>query len=127
MTGDPKTSAATQAELWRLAEEAIPKGRAGDFNQAMMELGALVCDSAAPKWGGCPVSTLCEARILGDPTAYPQFVGVKKWLDVEDVSVAIRNAQGEVLIVQRPPELALWGGLWELLPPVDRVLEVDYR
>ena len=114
VTGDPKTSAATQSELWRLAEEAIPKGRAGDFNQAMMELGALVCEPGAPKCGTCPVSAGCKARSLGDPTLFPQFVNVKKWLDVEDVSVAIRNGAGEVLLVQRPPELSLWGGLWEM-------------
>ena len=112
--GDPKTSASTQAELWRLAEDAIPQGRAGDFNQAMMELGALVCSSAAPRCASCPVAGRCRARALGEPTAYPQFVGVKKWLDIEDVSVAVRDAGGRVLIVQRPPELALWGGLWEL-------------
>ncbi len=114
VTGDPKTSAQTQAELWRFAEEAIPKGRAGDFNQAMMELGALICESAAPKCSSCPVSAKCRARELGDPTAYPQFQGVKKWLDVEDVSVAVRNAERHVLLVQRSPELPLWGGLWEL-------------
>jgi len=114
VTGDPKTSAATQAKLWELAGEAIPTGRAGDFNQAMMELGALICASGAPKCGTCPVSDHCTAKRLGDPTAYPQFTGVKKWLDVEDVSVAVRNSAREVLLVQRPPELALWGGLWEL-------------
>ncbi len=114
VAGDPKTSASVQATLWRLAEEAIPKGRAGDFNQAMMELGALVCEAGAPRCGSCPVSAECRARGLGDPTAYPQFAGVKKWLDVEDVSVAVRNPGGQVLIVQRSPELSLWGGLWEL-------------
>ena len=91
VAGDPKTSTKTQAELWRLAEEAIPKGRAGDFNQALMELGALICEPAAPRCASCPVHDLCEARRLGEPTAYPQFEGVKKWLDVEDVSVAVRN------------------------------------
>jgi A/G-specific adenine glycosylase len=117
--GDPKTSTHTQAELWRLAEEAIPKGRAGDFNQAMMELGALICEAGAPKCGSCPVSAECRARLLGEPTAYPQFVGVKKWLDVEDVSVAVRNPARQVLLVQRSPDLPLWGGLWEL-PRVTR-------
>ena len=114
VVGDPKTSASVQAELWRLAEEAIPKGRAGDFNQAMMELGALVCEPGAPKCGSCPVRAECKARALGDPTAFPQYTGVKKWLDVEDVSVAVRNPAGEVLLVQRSPDLSLWGGLWEL-------------
>lgn len=114
VTGDPKTSSATQAELWRLAAEIIPKGQAGDFNQAMMELGALVCSAAAPRCAGCPVESLCAAKGLGEPTSYPQFHGVKKWLDVEDVSVAVQDGQGRLLLVQRPPEASLWGGLWEL-------------
>ena len=114
VTGDPKTSSVTQAELWRLAAEIIPSGRAGDFNQAMMELGALVCSAAAPRCASCPIETLCAAKELGEPTAYPQFQGVKKWLDVEDVSVAVRDTQGRILLVQRPPTASLWGGLWEL-------------
>ncbi|MGI4790308.1 MAG: A/G-specific adenine glycosylase [Janthinobacterium lividum] len=121
VTGDPKISTQTQNELWRLAEEAIPTGRAGDFNQAMMELGALVCETGAPKCGTCPVSADCRARTLGDPTAFPQFSGVKKWVDVDDVSIALRSASspGQVLIVQRSPDLPLWGGLWEM-PRVTR-------
>jgi A/G-specific adenine glycosylase len=116
VTGDPKTSSVTQAQLWRLAEEAIPSGRAGDFNQALMELGALVCEAGAPKCGTCPVAAECRAKALGEPTAYPQFSNVKKWLDVEDVSVALRcpTRPKETLIVQRSPDLPLWGGLWEL-------------
>ena len=79
-----------------------------------MELGALVCEAGAPRCGTCPVAEHCAAKRLGDPTSYPQFTGVKRWLDVEDVSVAIRNPALEVLLVQRSPDLALWGGLWEL-------------
>ena len=122
VTGDPKTSTATQAALWRLAEDAIPPGRAGDFNQAMMELGALVCGAAAPRCTSCPVEGLCAAKGLGEPTVFPQFQSVKKWLDVEDVSVAVRDAQGRVLLTQRSPQASLWGGLWEL-PRVTRQLD----
>ncbi len=116
VTGDPKTSTQTQTELWRLAEEAIPSGRAGDFNQALMELGALVCEAGAPKCGTCPVHAGCRAKEMGEPTAFPQFSSVKKWTDVEDVSVALRDPKrsGETLIVQRSPDLPLWGGLWEM-------------
>ena len=114
VAGDPKTSTATQAVLWRLAEDVIPPGHAGDFNQAMMELGALVCGAAAPRCSVCPVRSVCRAKAEGEPTAFPQFQGVKKWLDVEDVSVALRDGRRRVLIVQRPPEASLWGGLWEL-------------
>lgn len=119
VTGDPKTSAATQKKLWRLAEEALPAGRAGEFNEALMELGALVCEAGAPRCGTCPVSEMCSAKQRGDPTSYPQFSGTKKWLDVEDVSVAVRNSAQGVLLVQRSPDLPLWGGLWEM-PRVTR-------
>lgn len=114
VAGDPKTAKATQDALWTLAEALIPKGQAGEFNQAMMELGALVCSAAAPKCGSCPVEALCTARAEGDPTAFPQFASVKKWLEVEEVSVAVRDEQRRVLLVQRSPELSLWGGLWEM-------------
>lgn len=114
VTGDPKTSSATQKELWGLAEDAIPTGNASDFNQAMMELGALVCVSAAPKCGACPVESLCAARASGDPTGWPQFSGVKKWLDVEEAAVAVRDGAGRVLLTQRSLAASLWGGLWEM-------------
>ena len=114
VAGDPKTSTVTQAELWRIAQDVIPSGSAGDFNQAMMELGALICSMAAPKCAACPIEALCRAKAEGDPTAFPQFQGVKKWLDIEDVSVALRDSQRRVLIVQRSPKASLWGGLWEL-------------
>jgi A/G-specific adenine glycosylase len=114
VTGDPKTSSATQATLWSLAQEVIPTGQAADFNQAMMELGALVCGAAAPKCATCPVEAVCTAKAEGEPTEFPQFQGVKKWLDVEDVSTAVWDGDGRILIVQRPPTASLWGGLWEL-------------
>lgn len=112
--GDPKTDRRTQDALWKLAEAAIPKGAARDFNQALMELGALVCGAAAPKCGSCPVTEFCAARAEGDPTAFPRFATTKKWLEVEEVSVAVRDAEQRVLIVQRSPALSLWGGLWEM-------------
>ena len=114
VAGDPKVSTAVQAQLWTLAEQLIPPGQARDFNQAMMELGALVCVPAAPKCAACPISSLCAAYELGEPTAFPQFTQAKKWLDIEDVSVAVRDREGRVLLTQRSPALPLWGGLWEL-------------
>lgn len=112
--GDPKTERRTQSALWELAGAAIPTGQARDFNQALMELGALICAPAAPKCSICPVAEFCAARAEGDPTAFPQFASTKKWLEVEEVSVAVRNSEQHVLIVQRSPALSLWGGLWEM-------------
>src|SRR5437764_9937338 len=47
--------------LWRAAEEVLPRKRVGEFNQALMELGALVCTPQAPRCGGCPLRTKCRA------------------------------------------------------------------
>ena len=67
--GDPK-SATVQAALWETAARLIPPGRAGDFNQAMMELGALVC-IPKPKCAVCPVRDVCGAFATGEPEKLP--------------------------------------------------------
>lgn len=109
--GDPKSSA-TQARLWELAESLIPAGQARDFNQGMMELGALVC-TPAPRCPACPVQSLCAAYRSGDPAALPEFSPRRAFTRQTDVSAVIRHpADGRLLLVQRPAE-GLWGGLWE--------------
>src|SRR4051794_17880307 len=60
VTADPQDKQ-TQALLWRRAEEIMPKSRPGDFNSAMMELGALVCTPRSPQCLLCPVREHCEA------------------------------------------------------------------
>jgi len=118
--GDPKTSTLTQRAIWKYAAELIPSGHASDFNQAMMELGALVCDSVDPRCGGCPLQSACGAYAGGDPVRYPQFVKKDRWTQLDDVAVAVRNRRGEIVLAKRPASASLWGGLWEL-PRVTRV------
>src|SRR5205823_461916 len=61
---DPRTPA-VQRWLWETAEALLPRRHAGDFNQALMELGALVCTPAAPDCAACPLARHCVARQLG--------------------------------------------------------------
>jgi A/G-specific adenine glycosylase len=112
MHGDPKTSSALQKQLWSIAEASIPPGNARDYNQALMELGALVCSPSAPACGRCPLSTICVARRTGDPTMFPEFAETKKWLKVVHCASYVQ-LDNKCLIVQRPLD-QLWGGLWEL-------------
>jgi A/G-specific adenine glycosylase len=70
MGGDPRRAPGAD-RLWRLAAALVPPGAPGDFNQALMELGATVCTPRAPRCGDCPVAALCRARAAGDPEAYP--------------------------------------------------------
>jgi len=103
---------ATQKQLWQLAIADIPDGQARDFNQAMMELGALICLPAAPRCDACPVRCACAASATGDPTALPVRSRKTRWISVVDCGVVIEH--GDRIIIVRRPENGLWGGLWEV-------------
>ncbi len=77
-----------------------------------MELGALICEPADPKCEQCPLLADCVAGNTPDPSALPEFPPGRATIAVTHSSAVIRNAVGEVLIVQRPMH-GLWGGLWE--------------
>ena len=70
--GDPRAGEANR-ELWRAAEEILPKRSVSEFNQALMELGALVCTSTNPRCLVCPVGAHCEARALGLAEELPEL------------------------------------------------------
>lgn len=110
--GDPKGNEA-QATLWRLATDLIPTGDAGTFNQAMMELGALVCGTP-PKCENCPVQSECYAFDTGAPSALPEFAPKPEFTTQTDVSAVITDDAERLLLIQRPLDAGLWAGLWEL-------------
>lgn len=94
------------------ARQLLPGGRAGDFNQAMMELGALICLPQNPKCSQCPVNFFCQAyQQMEDPSVLPTRIPPKQKPHY-DVVVAIIWHDGKILIDQRP-ENGLLGGLWE--------------
>jgi A/G-specific adenine glycosylase len=64
---EQRGSAARARRLWSLAERVLPRGRAGDWNQALMDLGATICVARGPRCPVCPVSSLCRSR--GDTRA----------------------------------------------------------
>ncbi len=99
-----------EKKLWEIADSLVPAGRAGDYNQALMDLGATLCAPRAPRCDICPLRSLCTARQLGvqlerpvtRPRApIPQRVG----------AVGVIRKPGRVLIAQRPAHKLL-GGLW---------------
>lgn len=99
-------------ELWREAA-ALAAGRSpGDLNQALMELGALVCTPRAPRCTECPVASGCVARREGDPEALPVRAPRSAPLAARAVAALVLR-RGRALLVRRPPG-GLLGGLWEL-------------
>ena len=110
----------------RLAERLQPeieKCRVpGDFNQAMMELGALVCTPKSPDCKRCPLARACASRQDGTQEDYP-VKAKKKELPIRKVtSVIIKDTKGRVLLVQNR-EGGLLKGLWEL-PTVEAAADV---
>ena len=111
LTDDP-AAAAAKKRMAVLAENLLVPGRAGDFNQAMMELGATVCTPRQPDCGSCPVGSLCTARSeLPDPSVLPRK-RPRKQRPHHHVAAGIVRRGDEVLIVRRPTD-GLLGGLWE--------------
>jgi A/G-specific adenine glycosylase len=97
---------------WELAGELVPRRRPGDFNQALMELGATVCTPRAPACPGCPLRRVCRARASGRPELYPAPRRRPEPPRVRAVCGLL--ARGSRLLMLRRPSRGLLGGLWEL-------------
>jgi len=98
--------------LWTLAAALVPGRGPGEWNQALMELGATLCLPRAPRCGECPVRRWCRARALGRVEAFPPLVSRRAGERVRR-AVALIARGPRVLMVRR--EGALLAGLWE--PP----------
>ncbi|MET1110742.1 MAG: A/G-specific adenine glycosylase [Allosphingosinicella sp.] len=103
---------AAREEIYRLAGSITPEDEAGDFAQAMMDLGATICTPRSPDCGRCPLAPPCAARAAGEPGRYPRKAakaprpkrqGIAYWLEHD----------GHVLLVRRPAK-GLLGGMLAL-------------
>jgi A/G-specific adenine glycosylase len=101
-----------QEWLWRAAETLLPRRRVGDFNQALMELGALVCTSVSPRCNECPLARACVANREGLQAVIPAKARRPASVDVREVAVVVRRGR-TVLLAQRPPSAARWANMWE--------------
>ncbi len=100
-----------ESRLETLLKGLLPMGRAGTFNQALMELGARICLPKVPCCTVCPVRTLCHANRLGMQDRLP-VKAAHRALPQHEVAIGLIWKDGRLLIAQRPPE-GLLGGLWE--------------
>jgi A/G-specific adenine glycosylase len=126
LDGDP-ADRRMQERLWALASELVSGSegergaregrphrppRPGDFNQALMELGATVCRKPEPVCGQCPVARLCEARRAGRQAEVPPARRRPARRSLR-VACAVVERNGKLLLAQREGR-GLFGGLWEL-------------
>ncbi|KAL5711694.1 hypothetical protein ACHQM5_013950 [Ranunculus cassubicifolius] len=125
ISANPKTST-TIKTFWKLAGQLVDPCRPGDFNQALMELGATLCSPSSPSCSDCPVSGQCRAFSLSNThksvavTDYPKRVPkTKQRLDycavcvVEIVDSQSPSSSNSVFLLVKRPEEGLLAGLWE--------------
>jgi A/G-specific adenine glycosylase len=97
--------------LWELAGKQLPKGEAGDFNQALMDLGATICIPGNPRCLICPLMKICQARQNGTQNLRP-VKSPKKAVPHHIHAAGVILREGSVLLARRPSE-GLLGGMWE--------------
>lgn len=120
---DDIAKASTRVGIEKLAASLIPEGAAGDFNQALMELGALVCTPKSPSCLPCPVMEHCAARLAGRESELPIKTKAKPPRpEFRAAAIVVGSGvnAGKVLVRQRP-DTGLLAQMWELphllLPP----------
>ena len=109
LIGDAKVKAAVERDL----REIMPADRPGDFNQAMMEIGACVCiPNGAPLCESCPLCVICMAHQAGEEQAYPRKAA-KKPRTVEEKTILVIRDENRTAIRKRT-ERGLLAGMYEL-------------
>lgn len=99
-----------EKKLWDISEQVTPAQGVSQFNQAMMDLGAMVCTRSKPKCELCPVNNICVAYANNSWASYP---GKKPKVTIPERTgyLLMMQHQDSVLLAQRPP-VGLWGGLY---------------
>ncbi len=97
-----------EEDLWQAAKDLLSRARPGDFNQAMMELGATVCLPRQPRCSVCPVLELCATRGSLDRPA--KTIRQKQ----KNICYTLDSRGSSIFLVQRPKHSSLMPGMWEL-------------
>lgn len=114
----PLGGAAGDGPLWDVAARLVPGRDPGRFNQAIMDLGSLVCTPTRPRCHACPLAGVCVAHGTGRADTIPRAAGRPTTRRLAETAVVLRAAGGRVLLVRRGPG-EWWEGLWDF-PRSDR-------
>lgn len=110
---EPPDSTTATHQLWRWATQLVPDDDPGDFNQALMELGALVCMPKRVACLLCPLRSVCQGNASGRALEFPRPKSKVRRKPMRIAFAWVEDETGAVWLEQRPLE-GLWAGLWEL-------------
>lgn len=105
-----KADSKIDRKVYSYLDTILPKKNVGDFNQALMELGALICKKNNPLCSACPVRNFCEAYRKGIQELIPK--SVSKVIKNQEAAIAVIKDKNKILI-QKRPDKGLFAGLWE--------------
>lgn len=108
---DPIDESATRQKIYQLQSELVPENKPGVFNEALMELGALVCTPKQPKCLTCPLQKFCYAFKHSETDVLPKKKNKIKITQVYACAVILKMK--DHVFLHRRPEGEIMGGLWE--------------
>lgn len=111
-------------ELWGLAEKYTPHTRCGDYNQAMMDIGALICTRTQPKCTECPLRHDCLAYQKNTVEIFPGKKTSHKKPEKHTVMLILKNTSSAVLLLKKPDH-GIWGGLWSFPECADKKSAIE--
>ena len=112
----------TMKQLWYLAESVTPADDTAESNQAMMDIGAMLCVKSRPKCEACPLKPMCASYRHHSQAEYPQKKP-KRTRPHKQTLMLLHRCDDEILLWRRPPS-GIWGGLWSL-PEVDEERAIE--
>ena len=104
--------AKTRNRLWQITEQLTPSYQTDQYNQAMMDLGAMVCVKTSPHCETCPLTHCCASFEQGTQASYPEKKPPKPKPNKQTLML-LHRYRDRVLLHRRPPT-GIWGGLWSL-------------
>jgi A/G-specific adenine glycosylase len=123
ITSDPRERQTAQ-RLWQRAEELLPRTRVGDFNSALMELGATVCTPRNPQCLICPVRAHCEAAAAGVQERIPPPRKARLTPLIRRCTYCVYK--DERFLIEQRPATGRWAGMWQFITfdPSDKAPDV---
>jgi len=113
---------ATMKQLWYLAEAVTPGEHTAEFNQAMMDIGSMICVKSKPKCEACPLKDMCASYHHRSQAEYPQKKP-QRAKPHKRTLMLLHRCDEQILLWRRPPS-GIWGGLWSL-PEVDEASAIE--
>ena len=113
---------ATARRLWALAEQQTPRRQTAQYNQAMMDLGSMVCTRSRPDCAHCPLRKMCQSQRHGHQALYPH--GKPKKAKPQRHRWFLLHHCDDLLLLQKRPPTGIWGGLWSL-PEIEQLAELE--